>query len=159
MSLPSTSKIISETFNWDFKFFSNFIRKPLTDLKFLSSTSPGKGTGEATSGQVEITSNPKYRFATLILNRPIPKFTLAAVRLSEFVICADGGANRLLDAFQTKFKDGSRHSKGNNTDLNGCDDDGDFELLRGEIQKERFIVVGDLDSLRPDVGDIRKCID
>lgn len=75
-----------------------------------------------------------HRILTVILNRPLPELiTAAAVKLSDAVICADGGANRFVDQIQRQY----------------CQQLKVQDLL--SFRKGRFRTIGDMDSIRPDV--------
>ena len=69
----------------------------------------------------------------MILNRPIKKkFLLSLFKMSSFVCCADGGANRIYDLF------GSKES----------------ENFSPDEERQNYIphvIIGDFDSVRPEV--------
>lgn len=76
----------------------------------------------------------QQRLFTVILNSTLPQTTLAFVEASDAVILADGGANRFFDAVTNapswRFQ---------------------IENLRC-FRNGRFLAIGDLDSIRPDVS-------
>jgi len=102
----------------------------LWDLRFLNELKTNLSEDE------NRLATQQQRLFTIILNRPLPKITDQTVRRSDIVICADGGANHLVDEIIKPAKN-------------------DFAIqnLRS-FQKGQFLTLGDLDSLRPDVSTV-----
>uniref|UniRef100_A0A7S1JNC4 Thiamin pyrophosphokinase catalytic domain-containing protein n=1 Tax=Vitrella brassicaformis TaxID=1169539 RepID=A0A7S1JNC4_9ALVE len=74
----------------------------------------------------QLSSYQDARLHVILLNRPLPDYVPALMRLSTIVVCADGGANRLYDQFTREHE---ARINGKQKSDNGHDDSTPLERI------------------------------
>lgn len=120
------------------------LRESIHDLHFMTPLlQNGKGLLKNNKNNCD-----NHKFVTILLNNTLDEYSYPILLNSDFLICADGGANRLYDWCKQENKIELKYKQNRIKEKSSACDDSLF------IKKELLlpdIICGDLDSIRKEV--------